>query len=139
VHADRAAQATPFWLRVYISLTILAAYWVSPPFTQLDGHGEALLIWGATLLGELFGHSWEASDREHFLERMWDGHHEGGRTRQRHVHDLHGVVGVDRGAGHIYEPVRVRTYTYRVCAYCVAWGRYISVAWGRSWRFQRVT
>ena len=45
-----------------------------------------------------------------------------GRTRQRHVHDLHGVVGVDRGARH-YEPVRVRTYCIRVCAYCVGWGR----------------
>ena len=42
-----------------------------------------------------------------------------GRTRQRDVHDLHGVVGVDRGAGH-HEPVRVRTYCIRVCAYCVA-------------------
>ena len=39
-----------------------------------------------------------------------------GRTRQRHVHHVHGVVGVDRGAGH-YEPVRVRTYCIRVCAY----------------------
>ena len=86
MHADRAAQATPFWLRVYISLTILAAYWVSPPFTQLDGHGEALLIWGATLLGELFGHSWEASDREHFLERMWEKstqQHEASEARAR--------------------------------------------------------
>ena len=43
---------------------------------------------------------------------------EGGRTRQRDVHDLHRVVGVDRGARH-YEPVRVRTYCIRVCAYCV--------------------
>ena len=47
-----------------------------------------------------------------------DGHHEGGRTRQRHVHDLHGVVGVDRGARH-YEPVRVRTYCIFVCVHIV--------------------
>ena len=51
-----------------------------------------------------------------YVRREW---RLGRRTRQRHVHDLHRVVGVDRGARH-YEPVRVRTYCIRVCAYCVA-------------------